>query len=156
MSKGLPDASFRTCPSCGSVLSRGVLTCSYCGGVIAVENVLGRLRSELRFQVNRASQRLRDRNVLIWVLALCPIFILPPVLAILMCLRSSDGTQPDQGPATRGRDVVAIVILALCNLILSIMFWRWLSEISMASGFSIGLFLKSLGLSSPRSPLQSI
>jgi hypothetical protein len=156
MNKAAREASFRTCPSCGSALTHGALTCNYCGGVIAVENVLGRLRSEFRYQVNRASQSLRDRTVLIWALALCPIFLLPPVLALLLSLRSFQASRSQAGDAGHDRDVFVIPILAICNIVLSIMFWRWLSEISMASGLSIGVFLKSIGVSTPKSPLQSI
>jgi hypothetical protein len=156
MNKSLRDASFQTCPSCGSVLTRGALTCSCCGGVVAVENVLGWLRSELNYQTNRASQYLRDRNVLIWALALCPVFILPPVLALLMSLRGFRRSEPEQRNATHNLDFIAIPVIALCNIVLSVIFWRWLSEISMASGFSIGLFLKSIGISPPRALSQTI
>lgn len=145
------DNAFRSCPSCGSPLSRGAITCSYCGGVIAVESVLGRLRAEARNQIERLGQHLRNRDVLIWVLALCPIVILAPVLAIVMSLRSLRAS----GIGSARFDVL-VVIAAVCNIVLSVMFWRWLSEISMSSGISIGWFLKSLGIPAPRSPLQSI
>jgi hypothetical protein len=156
MNKSLRDASFPTCPSCGSLLKHGALTCSCCGGVIAVENVLGRLRSEFMYQTNRISQYLQDRNVLIWALALCPIFILPPVLALLMSLRWFRFSGPEQRSATHNLDVIAIPVLAICNVVLSVIFWRWLSEISIASGFSIGQFLKSIGIDPPRSSPQAI
>ena len=149
-----PDNPFRSCPSCGSPLSRGAITCSYCGGVIAVESILGRLKAEARNQIERVSQHLRSRDILIWVLALCPILILPPVLAVLMSFRALRAPAVE-GPATARFDVL-VLIAAVCNIVLSIMFWRWLSEISMSSGLSIGWFLKQLGIATPKSPLQSI
>lgn len=147
------DSTFRSCPSCGSPLSRGSIACSYCGGVVAVENVLVRLRTEARVQVERLSQSLRNRDFLIWVLALCPILILPPALAVLMNFRARRTLEA--GAATSRFDAF-VLIAAVCNIILSIMFWRWISEISMSSGISIGWFLKSLGIAAPKSPLQSI
>lgn len=149
------DGVFRSCPSCGSPLSRGAITCSYCGGVIAVESVLGRLRAESRIHIERLGQFLRNRNVLVWVLALCPIVILAPVLAIVMSFRSR-GTPTPGGGAAPPRFDVLVVIASVCNIVLSVMFWRWLSEISMSSGLSIGWFLKQLGLPTPKSPLQQI
>lgn len=148
-----PGNSVRSCPSCGSPLSRGSISCSYCGGVVVVENVLGRLRSEARTQVERLSQHLRNRDVLIWVLALCPILILPPVLAVLMSVRAM--REPAVGAAAPRFDIL-VLIAAVCNIALSVMFWRWFSEISMSSGLSIGWFFKSLGIPTPKSPLQQI
>jgi len=149
------DQVFRSCPSCGSPLSRGAITCSYCGGVFAVESVLGRLRAETKNQIGRLGLHLRNRDILVWVLALCPIVILAPILAILMSLRSLRAPTSENGAPTSRFDAL-VVIAAVCNILLSVMFWRWLSEISMSSGVSIGWFLKSLGIPTPRSPLQSI
>jgi hypothetical protein len=156
MTKTVRDVSFRSCPSCGSVLTRGALTCSYCGGVIAVENVLSRLRAELKHQINRGSLYLRDRNRLIWVLAMCPLFILPPILAVLMSLRNFRASEVNGRGAAHNLDGSAILIVAICNIVLSLLLWRWLSEISLSSGVSIGVFLKSIGISSPRTSLQEI
>jgi hypothetical protein len=155
MTKTLRDASFRNCPSCGSGLTSGALTCGYCGGVIAVENVLGRLKAEIRHQISNASRHLRDRNVLIWTLALVPILILPPLLAVLMNFRSFRASEANPSSAVRNFNVF-ILIVAVCNIILSVIFWRWLSEISLSSGLSIGLILKSIGVSSPGASLRSI
>lgn len=152
MTKMLPDASFRSCPSCGSALARGALTCGYCGGVVAVENVVGRLKFEFRSLVARAGTHLQDRTVLIWVLALFPVLVLPPLLALLMNFRTA-GTESSGRP---GRFSVSIFLVALCNIILSVMFWRWLSELSLSSGLSLGLFFKSIGINPPRPFGQSI
>src|SRR5712664_3746478 len=97
MNKTLHSASFRNCPSCGSGLNSGALTCGYCGGVVVVENVLGRLKTEIKYQINNASRYLRDGNILIWTLALFPILILPPVLALLMNLRSFRASESAAG-----------------------------------------------------------
>ena len=148
MTPPLPDAAFRTCASCGSALSTGALTCSYCGGVVAVDNLVSRFKAEVRYLTAGASRRLRDRGVLIWVMAACPILILPPVLALLMSFRAMRAPALDRGPENYRFDVF-VLIVAICNIILSVMFWRWLSEFSMSSGLSIGLFLKSIGIKPP-------
>jgi hypothetical protein len=124
------------------------LTCNQCGGVVAVDNLIGRLRVEINHLMAGVGRQLRDRTVLIWVLALFPILILPPLLALLMSFRSLRVPEPGQARDIHRFDVL-VVIVAICNIILSVMFWRWLSEISMSSGLSLGLFFKSIGVKPP-------
>jgi hypothetical protein len=144
MTNALHPSPVRTCPSCGSALNTGSLTCSSCGGVVAVENVLSRLKQEFRHQAERIGWSIRDPEVLIWVLAVVPILILPPLLALFMSFRSSR-VSPADSPASKSNLNLFVAIVAVCNIVLSIMFWRWLSELSL-SGLSIGLFLRSLGI----------
>lgn len=145
MTNALHRLPVRTCPSCGSALNSGALTCNACGGVIAVESVLNRLKQEFRHQAERIGWSVRDPEVLIWVLAACPVLILPPLLALFMSFRSSKSSPPD-GPVSKSNQSLFVAIVAVCNIALSIMFWRWLSELSL-SGLSIGMFLRSLGVS---------
>jgi ABC-type sugar transport system permease subunit len=152
MTRAIDDVSFQSCPACGSALARGALTCGYCGGVVAVENVTRRLKFEFRGLLAQAGQRLQDRTVLMWVLALVPVLVLPPVLALLMILRPSSN---EAGESSRNFNV-SMLLVALCNIVLSVLFWRWLSEVSLSSGLSPGLFLKSIGISHPRSSWGSI
>jgi predicted nucleic acid-binding Zn ribbon protein len=133
----------RTCPACGSAVNTSALTCNSCGGVIAVENVVSRLKQEFRYQAERIGWSIREPEVLIWVLAVVPILILPPLLALFMSFRSSR-SEPLGRPAAKSDLSLFVAIVAVCNIVLSIMFWRWLSELSL-SGLSIGMFLRSLG-----------
>ncbi|QQO18854.1 hypothetical protein JJB98_02440 [Bradyrhizobium diazoefficiens] len=144
MTNALHRSPIRTCPSCGSAVNTGALTCNSCGGLIAVENVLSRLRQEFRYQAERIGWSIRDPEVLIWVLAALPVLILPPLLALFMVFRSSR-TVPSDSPATKSNVSLFVAIVAVCNIVLSILFWRWLSELSL-SGLSIGMFLRSLGI----------
>ncbi len=144
MTNALQRLPVRTCPSCGSAVNTGALTCSSCGGVIAVENVLNRLKEEFRHQAERIGWSIRDPEVLIWVLAVFPILIMPPLLAFFMSFRSSRSSSPDNS-ATISNPSLFVAIVAVCNIVLSIMFWRWLSELSL-SGLSIGMFLRLLGM----------
>jgi hypothetical protein len=150
----LPNASVRSCPSCGAVLNSGAITCNSCGGLVVVESILGRLKSEIRYQSGQANERLKNRGILLWVLALCPIVILPPVLAIFLSFRSPKTTDGQPAVEARSPDVL-ILIVAVSNIILSVMFWRWIGDAAMSMGLSIGLFLKSIGVSHP-SGLRSI
>jgi hypothetical protein len=150
----LPNASFRSCPSCGAVLNGGAITCNSCGGLVVVESILGRLKTEVRYQSGQANERLKNRGILLWVLALCPIVILPPVLAIFLSFRSPKTADGQPAAEARSPDVL-ILIVAVCNIILSVMFWRWIGDAAMSMGLSIGLFLKSIGVSHP-SGLRSI
>lgn len=144
MTNALRRLPVRTCPACGSAVNTGALTCNSCGGVIAVENVLSRLKQEFRYQTERIGWSIRDPEVLIWVLAIFPILILPPLLALFMSFRSARSASPDR-PISNSNLSLFVAIVAVCNIVLSIMFWRWLSELSL-SGLSIGMFLRSLGI----------
>jgi ABC-type sugar transport system permease subunit len=145
----LPEVSFRSCPNCGAALNSGAMTCSSCGGLVLVESILGRLKTEVRFQSGEVSERLKNRSVLLWVLALCPIVILPPVLALFLSFHSPKGPDGQAAAGRQGPDVL-IMIVAVCNIIVSVMFWRWIGDSAVSMGLSIGLFLKSIGVSHPR------
>lgn len=147
-----PGTSFRACPSCGSGLSSGAITCRSCGGVVAVESLVGRLKVEIKHQISRLGKNLKDRAVLLWVLAAFPILILPPLLALFMSFRPP---KTDDKAVSHNPDVL-VLIVAVCNIVLSVMFWRWLGELSMSMGLSMGLILKSIGINHPGAALRSI
>jgi hypothetical protein len=144
MTNALHRLPVRTCPACGSAVNTGALTCNSCGGVIAVESVLSRLKQEFRYQAERVGWSIRDPDVLMWVLAVLPVLILPPLLALFMSFRSSRSA-PLDGPPAKSNLNLFVAIVAVCNIVLSIMFWRWLSELSL-SGLSIGMLLRLLGM----------
>lgn len=154
MNRMLPNASFRSCPSCGAVLNSGAITCNSCGGLVVVESILGRLKTEFRYQSGQINERLKNRTILLWTLALCPIVILPPTLALFLSFRSTKKAD-DQATADTHFPDVLILIVAVCNIILSILFWRWIGDTAVSMGLSIGLFLKSIGINHP-SGLRSI
>jgi len=141
-------AAVRPCPSCGAALNAGAITCSSCGGLVVVESILGRLKGELRYQIVQINDRLRKRELLLWVLALCPLVILPPVLAVLLSFRRPKRTDDLVSPEPASPDVL-IVIVAVCNIILSVLVWRWIGDTAVSMGLSIGMFLKSIGIGHP-------
>ncbi len=75
-----------------------------------------------------------------WVLALVPILIVPPVVAIFVMYRS---------PADdlRNFDRTLATTVAVLNVIVSVMFWHWLGHFTLDFGPGLWFFLKSLGLS---------
>jgi divalent metal cation (Fe/Co/Zn/Cd) transporter len=150
----LPNASFRSCPSCGAALNNGAVTCNSCGGLVVVESILGRLRAEVRHHSGLINERLKNRTILLWTLALCPIVILPPVLALFLNFRPHKGTEGQAAADAHSPDVL-ISIVAVCNIILSVLFWRWIGDSAISLGLSIGLLLKSIGINHP-SGLRSI
>ena len=145
-----PNISFRSCPSCGAALNSGAVTCNSCGGLVMVESILGRLKAEARYRSGQISERLRIRTNLLWTLALC---ILPPLLALFLNFRSQNSNDPST-VGVQSPDVL-ISIVAVCNIALSILFWRWIADSAVSMGLSIGLFLKSIGITHP-SGLRSI
>jgi hypothetical protein len=155
MNRMLPNASFRSCPSCGAALNNGAITCSSCGGLVMVESVLGRLKTEVRYRSAQLNDHLKHGTTLLWVLALCPIVILPPVLALFLSFRASKNAD-GQAPTGAHPPDVLILMVATCNIILSVLFWRWIGDTAVSMGLSIGLFLKSIGISHPPSGLRSI
>ena len=150
MSRLSTPANVRPCPSCGAALNGGAITCNSCGGVVVIDSVVGRLKSELKYQVGLTSERLKNRQTLLWVLALCPLVILPPVLAVFLSFQRPKMASDQSPPEARSPDVL-IIIVSVCNIILSIMFWRWIGDTALSMGLSIGLFLKSIGISHPGS-----
>lgn len=122
------------------------MTCQSCGGLVAVEGLLSRLNAESRFFVHRAQTHLKDRRKLIWVLALCPIIIVPPVLAIMMSLR--EARKDSEQSSSESFDIL-VLFAAVSNIILSIMFWKWFGQSVISLGFALGIYLKSIGISSP-------
>lgn len=147
MTPSPPRSTFRSCPSCGGALNRGAITCSSCGGLVIVESLFGRLRAELRYQAATLGDRLKDRQFLLWTLALCPIVILPPVLAIFLSLRPRPVSDQPQAP-NQPTDML-VIVASICNIILSVVFWRWVGDAAISMGLSIGLFLKSFGITHP-------
>jgi hypothetical protein len=124
----IPRAQFRTelCPSCKSALDRGALICRSCGGVVPIEWGMRGLRDRLAELIDRGRRAFGIRGALIWLLALTPVLIAPPVLALIIILATREhGQHGDRALA----GTVAIV-----NIVLSIIAWHWFA------GFMFGFW----------------
>jgi hypothetical protein len=139
----------QSCPSCGSALNKGAMTCHSCGGLVVVEKLFGQLKAETRFHVGRVNEFLRDRTNFLWFLALCPIVIFPPVFAIFFSLRAWAVNGNQKPPRTLPAPDTLLIIAAISNLTLSVIFWRWMGDAIISMGLYAGFFLKSLGVHHP-------
>jgi len=89
---------------------------------------------------------------MLWTLALCPIVVLPPLLALFLNFRRQTPNDPS-GVNLHSPDLL-ISIAAVCNIVLSILFWRWVGDTAVSMGLSIGLLLKSIGINHPPSGVR--
>jgi hypothetical protein len=147
MNERLPQRSVRVCPSCNAAVNEGSLSCSSCGGLLVVEGVLSRLRFEAWRLMKSLSERMRDPAALIWVLVLIPILIVPPAVGVLLALRGK-ARGPDPVFADSTSRTFAIIV-GVCNVVLSILFWRWLGSVALGLGFSLGALFRFLGINPP-------
>jgi hypothetical protein len=148
MNRVSPKISIRSCPSCGAALNDGAMTCRSCGGLVVVESIFGQLKAEIKYQIGQINKHLKDRTTLLWCLAFCPIVILPPVLAIFLSFRARSAADHEATQGSSAPDAL-ILIVAVCNIILSVMFWHWMGDTIISMGLSVGIFLKSLGVNHP-------
>jgi hypothetical protein len=111
----------RQCPTCGAVVGKGPI-CQHCGTLVALELQFAKIRTEAR---NRFSQRLArlpkriELHHLVWLCALMPIFVLPPVFsffyAVIMMRRDRNSAD---APAWDW-----LAILSAVNVVISLALW---------------------------------
>ena len=129
----------RVCPSCGAAINLDGMVCPSCGGVVAIEIASRRLRDHIAGQTGRARANLRDPATLIWVLALIPILIAPPLIALFLIYRAGRDKP-------RTFDFALAATVALLNVVLSILFWRRLGLAALDFGPGLWFFFNSLGV----------
>lgn len=127
----------RTCQNCRAALDPNALICSSCGGVVPIEVASRLLRGHAVERLSHFLSALNERTLLLWILAAAPMLIGPPLLALWLTYVGSKGRR------LLTREII-IVAAALINVIVSILFWRWLSETTFAVWPTIWHFLKSL------------
>lgn len=136
--------SLRRCPSCGAAVSDTAMSCNTCGGVLAIDTLFMRLRQEGSFFTQRLRSVIVEKNLTLWILALIPLLILPPVLAAILSLRAArESTETERSAA------FWIIGIALCNIILSVLAWRWLSQMSYGVGTLLAPVLPPHGSAVP-------
>jgi hypothetical protein len=106
---------------------------------MAIEIASRRLRDHIAGQVGRASANLRNHATLVWILALIPILIAPPLIALFLIYRAGRD-QP------RTFDFALAATVALLNAVLSILFWRRLGLAALDFGPGLWFFFDSLGV----------
>ncbi len=122
-----PTPRAARCPNCGSVVDGRSLVCGSCGAIIPLEIGSRRLRDSAALRLRELHLAPSGQALLTWILALIPLAIAPPVVAMLLLRR----------PAHAGvgeADRVWVAMVAVLNIILSIMFWRWFAETALGLG----------------------
>jgi hypothetical protein len=144
MTQPVQRPNLRRCPSCGAAVSDAAMSCNTCGGVLAIDTLLMRLRQEGGFLTERLRSIIVEKNLTLWILALIPLLILPPMLAAILSLRPArEGTETERGTA------FWIIGIALCNIVLSVLAWRWLSHMSYGVGSLLAPMLPPHGTTVP-------
>jgi hypothetical protein len=135
----------QSCANCRSALSFGAIACSSCGGVVPIEIVSRRFREQRIAIYSFIRERLRERGYLIWVMALTPVLIGPPLCALLIvALRINSERQLEHA--------ALIVAVALVNVIVGLFFWHWLSQIMVGIGPYLLMLFKSFGVEHDKVP----
>jgi hypothetical protein len=109
------------CPNCNAAVNRGALVCGSCGGIIPFERGSQRVKHHLVAMLFSLRLAFDDRARLIWLLALTPILIGPPLLALFMLFTGRGEKKKPSDPALAGT-------IAVVNVILSVMAWHWLGD----------------------------
>jgi hypothetical protein len=109
------------CPNCNAAVNRGALVCGSCGGIIPFERGSQRVKDHLVAMLFALRVAFDDRARLIWLLAFTPILIGPPLLALFMLFTGRGEKKKPSDPALAGT-------IAVVNVILSVMAWRWLGD----------------------------
>lgn len=119
----IPRAQLRaeTCPNCNAAVNRGTLVCGSCGGIIPLEQGARRVKDYLLAVLFSQRAAFDNRARLIWLLALTPILIGPPLLALFILFVG-------RGQQKKPSDPPLVAAIAAVNVILSVIAWHWLGD----------------------------
>ena len=111
----------RQCPTCGSGVNERAV-CSHCGTLVTAELEIARIRNEgskfLHRQLDRLPKRIEPHH-LIWVCALMPLIVLPPVFSLMYAIFMM--RKGDKSLQSSNLDWLAI--LSALNIFFSIVLW---------------------------------
>lgn len=111
------------CPACRLPVRAGRAVCASCGCLIPLEAAAGRVRRSVRILTAAASRRVLSARsgTLIWILALVPVLVGPPLAAALLAVmrhRKAPRTEPFP---------TWLLVVAGANIVLSLAMWSVLS-----------------------------
>jgi hypothetical protein len=107
------------CSTCGADVG-GRAICSHCGTLLGVERGVAKVRSSIRAYVAARMQALPRRltiNHFLWLCAVMPVFVLPPLASLafaVVSLKKKGNTAP-------GLDSEWLAIVSLLNVVLSLL-----------------------------------
>jgi hypothetical protein len=116
------EARLMYCPSCSVRIPSDSIVCRSCGGVVPLEGLGRRLRHFFPELVATFLRRtnVRPADLVLWFLACVPLLMAPPILAMGMVAFQTARTAPGRRMASLP---VALLCIALLNIIISAMFW---------------------------------
>lgn len=118
MSLPLSTELWTKCPNCKLPLRRNVITCHGCGCVLPLERAQGFLTRKVRSIHVRFSKDREERlKSIVWLLALIPIFVLPPLVSLVLVAFL---IRKDRNRAGEGSDLIWPVLMATFNILVSI------------------------------------
>jgi predicted nucleic acid-binding Zn ribbon protein len=128
-----------TCPNCNSAVNRGALVCGSCGGIIPFERGAKRVKDHLVAVLLSQRAAFDNRARLIWLLALTPILIGPPLLALFILFMG-------RGEKKKPSDPALAATIAAVNVILSVIAWHWLGDRVYGAGSGLWRLIVPLGM----------
>jgi hypothetical protein len=118
---GAPPAPL-ACPACGALLRDGAVVCRRCGTITPLEQALQAGRHKVRRAVQGTAGRIGrirpSRITLLWIAALLPLVMAPPLIAALYAVVALALRRQDFSPREI-RHLAAIIVIAALNLWLS-------------------------------------
>lgn len=108
------------CHSCGSPFSPRLSTCPHCGAIPAVDGAVKRMQSKASLVIRRLWLAVPTTHPIMWVMALTPIVLAPPLTVIWLCLRNNSLVIRDQ------RTALWLMIVAAANVIISLLILKWI------------------------------
>lgn len=107
----------KRCPSCGAPLAPLSMTCQTCGAVVALEAIVAQGRRAAFDVFFDSASSLSRSDAPIWALALFPMLLAPPILALLLARRAQKRGAPFP-------NATWIIVVAALNILLSLLLWR--------------------------------
>lgn len=127
------------CPNCRAAVGVGSVVCESCGGILPLEKASGWALGGIRNALARFNARYGERSALLWTLALTPILVGPPVIALILLILDRR-EQPTRAKPLHDHTFVAVV--SVINILLGVLFWRWLGAQSFELVQSIWQWLR--------------
>ncbi len=116
------EARLMYCPGCSVRIQSDSIICRSCGCVVPLEGLGRRLKNFFPQLLATAARRtnLQPADLVLWFLACVPLLIALPILAIGIATFQTRRAAPGQRLASFP---VALLCVALFNIVLSVIFW---------------------------------
>lgn len=107
------------CRSCGSPFHVDARVCPRCGAIPLVDHAVDRLRGAFYGLGARAAHAFSGSHGFLWIMALTPLVLAPPLTVIWLCLRKAGMSVRDERTAS------LLMIVAGLNVVVSLILLKW-------------------------------